>query len=226
MSFALKCTYSALTHGLYQGMNSAVQGGEFWAGAAAGALSSIAGSYMNKLGGMEVTNAAGGCSTFGAENANLMVGLTLTSGAIMGGVGADLAGGNFWKGALTGLIVTGLNDLYHRGYNQVKEDKKDSEINVLNDTEGAGGKGHTASVIGLKGKKWYYVSKYAKTDSDGNLDGGLLSGGKSSAVILEYATKAEALANHSEYDQVVSIKTTYNRAVRALSAMYKPEFDY
>jgi hypothetical protein len=31
-------------------------------------------------------------------------------------VGADLAGGNFWKGALTGLIVTGLNDLMHTGY--------------------------------------------------------------------------------------------------------------
>ena len=84
----------ALAHGTFQGLMSGIQGGGFYAGFAAGALSSIAGSYMNKLGGIEVTNATGGCSTFGAKNANLMVGLTLTSGAIMGGVGANLAGGS------------------------------------------------------------------------------------------------------------------------------------
>lgn len=45
------------------------------------------GSYMGRLRGMEVTNAAGECSAFGAENANLMVGLTLAFGSIMGDVG-------------------------------------------------------------------------------------------------------------------------------------------
>jgi hypothetical protein len=38
---------------------------------------------------------------------------TLAFGTIMGGVGASLAGGNFWQGATTGLIVGGLNHVVH-----------------------------------------------------------------------------------------------------------------
>ena len=130
MKFALKATYSALAHSTFQGLMSGIQGGGFYAGFAAGALSSIAGSYMNKLGGSGSYesgnyNFDGSCQVrnFGMDNQNLMVGLTLTSGAIMGGVGSDLAGGNFWKGAVTGLIVTGLNDLAHKTYNQILTEK-------------------------------------------------------------------------------------------------------
>ncbi|WP_395052173.1 FG-GAP-like repeat-containing protein [Flavobacterium sp.] len=120
-NFFVKTTYAALAHGVFQGGMTAAQGGKFWAGFAAGAVSSIAGSYMNKLG------ASGGYSdsncnwsTFGTRNANLMAGLTLTSGAIMGGAGSLLAGGNFWQGAVTGLIVSGFNDLMHSVIQKIK----------------------------------------------------------------------------------------------------------
>ncbi|WP_211571766.1 hypothetical protein, partial [Microcystis aeruginosa] len=37
----------------------------------------------------------------------------LAFGAVSGGAGARLAGGNFWQGAVTGLFVTGFNHLMH-----------------------------------------------------------------------------------------------------------------
>lgn len=38
---------------------------------------------------------------------------TIIFGTVSGGFGAELAGGNFWKGAATGLIVSGLNHAMH-----------------------------------------------------------------------------------------------------------------
>ena len=38
---------------------------------------------------------------------------TYFSGAVFGGVGAELSGGEFWKGAATGAIIAGLNHLAH-----------------------------------------------------------------------------------------------------------------
>lgn len=35
-------------------------------------------------------------------------------GTLSGGLGAKLAGGNFWQGAATGLIVSGLNHVAHQ----------------------------------------------------------------------------------------------------------------
>jgi hypothetical protein len=41
----------------------------------------------------------------------------ITFGTIAGGAGAALTGGNFWQGAVTGLVVSGLNHYAHRaGY--------------------------------------------------------------------------------------------------------------
>ncbi|MPT34513.1 MAG: hypothetical protein E2604_05365 [Flavobacterium sp.] len=36
-------------------------------------------------------------------------------GTVSGGAGAALTGGNFWQGATTGLIVSGLNHALHSG---------------------------------------------------------------------------------------------------------------
>jgi len=40
--------------------------------------------------------------------------LLLLSGTIAGGLGAELTGGNFWQGAATGLMVSGLNHFAHQ----------------------------------------------------------------------------------------------------------------
>jgi hypothetical protein len=38
----------------------------------------------------------------------------ISFGTISGGVGAQLTGGNFWQGAVTGLVVSGLNHYMHK----------------------------------------------------------------------------------------------------------------
>ncbi len=36
------------------------------------------------------------------------------SGALMGGFGSEITGGNFWDGVRNGVISSGLNHLMHR----------------------------------------------------------------------------------------------------------------
>jgi RHS repeat-associated protein len=88
----------ALAHGTFQGGMSAIQGGNFWNGAAAGALSSIAASTWPAVGGKFAKSGVG----------------MIAFGTIAGGAGAALTGGNFWQGAVTGLIVSGLNHAMHQ----------------------------------------------------------------------------------------------------------------
>ncbi len=38
----------------------------------------------------------------------------ISFGTVSGGVGAQLTGGNFWQGAVTGLVVSGLNHAMHK----------------------------------------------------------------------------------------------------------------
>lgn len=38
---------------------------------------------------------------------------TIASGAVLGGVGSELTGGNFWQGALIGGVVAGFNHVMH-----------------------------------------------------------------------------------------------------------------
>ncbi|MCQ9639363.1 T6SS effector amidase Tae4 family protein, partial [Chryseobacterium sp. WG14] len=84
-------------HALAQGVLSLVQGDSFGSAFASGFLGSI------------------GASSFGAvagKFANSAVG-TIASGIVLGGVGSELTGGNFWQGALIGGIVAGFNDVMH-----------------------------------------------------------------------------------------------------------------
>ncbi|QIY92358.1 RHS repeat-associated core domain-containing protein [Chryseobacterium gallinarum] len=85
------------THAIAQGILSSVQGEGF--------LSSAASGFFGSL----------GASAFGAiaqGAANTTVG-TVLFGALSGGIGAELTGGNFWQGALIGGIVAGLNHKLH-----------------------------------------------------------------------------------------------------------------
>ena len=104
-NFALKATIQALAHGAFQGTLSGFQGGGFWAGAASGALASIASSLYTGGG-------AGEWQGIGGKFADKTVGI-LAFGTVAGGAGAALTGGNFWKGAVTGLVVSGLNHAMH-----------------------------------------------------------------------------------------------------------------
>ena len=80
-------------HGVTQGGLGAIQGDNFLNGFASGALSSIATSGFQAVGG-DFAN-----STFGGTS----------FGALSGGIGAELSGGDFWRGAGQGTIVALLN---------------------------------------------------------------------------------------------------------------------
>ena len=99
----------ALAHGTFQGGMMAISGGKFWNGFAAGAASSIASSLFSA--DLNTRNDA----TLGWGNSVRSSGAGMIAfGTVSGGAGAHLSGGNFWQGAVTGLVVSGLNHFAHQ----------------------------------------------------------------------------------------------------------------
>jgi hypothetical protein len=163
----------------------------------------------------DVTNGIGGAG------ANSTVG-TMFFGTISGGAGAALTGGNFWQGAVTGLVVSGLNHAMHGGFA-----KRDSEVVVMLDKEGAHNQGHSAILGGNDKKGWYYASKEGRVgDATENPEGTHLTGGPSDARKTYYDTKAQALAANPRYETFMSIKTSYNTAMKAVNATYNSAKTY
>ena len=119
--FGSRIAFQAFSHGFFQGMMSGVQGGNFWTGFAAGALSSIVSSVWagGKLAGGD-GNWGGAGGEWGAKTFG-----TLAFGTVSGGAGAVLTGGNFWQGAATGLVVSGLNHAMHSGDSYEDVDQED-----------------------------------------------------------------------------------------------------
>jgi RHS repeat-associated protein len=162
-NFYLKATIQALSHGTFQGTMSGVQGGNFWTGFASGALASIASSaweggtsYNSK--GEAIANS--GFRGIGGKFADSGAGM-ITFGTISGGAGAALTDGNFWQGAVTGLVVSGLNHAMHGGF------AKKYDLNVLEDYEGANGAGHQALAGELENGKLQYISKDGTNENGG-----------------------------------------------------------
>ncbi|MBV8325494.1 RHS repeat-associated core domain-containing protein, partial [Chryseobacterium sp.] len=90
-------------HAIAQGTLSYVQGGNFLSGALSGAFASVS----NDLLGLALNNV--GDNSILKSDA-----FALFNGAVSGGVGSVLGGGNFWAGAGQGLIVTAFNYLAHQ----------------------------------------------------------------------------------------------------------------
>ena len=118
-NFYTRATCQAILHGSFNGGMSYIQSGNFWSGFAAGAFASIASSAFT--GGTNTTTgpngeqvAVPGTGFGGAGSISQNTGGLLAFGAISGGVGAVIGGGNFWQGAVTGLVVSGLNHAMHK----------------------------------------------------------------------------------------------------------------
>ncbi|HEX8270914.1 MAG TPA: hypothetical protein VF581_13560 [Flavobacterium sp.] len=143
--FASRATFQAVAHGTFQGMVSGVQDGNFFSGFASGSLSSIATSAW--MGGKTVDSKGipGTVKGLGGKFSENIGGI-LTFGAISGGAGAAMTKGNFWQGAVTGLVVSGLN---HAMHSQGDEDM--------------GGKDETAIESTENGKKPFVVNKSKRT---------------------------------------------------------------
>lgn len=88
-----------VAHGFLGGTMNVLSGGDFWSGMASGALGSLAAWGTGSLldGSSKFWNATG----------------TIASGSLMGGVGAEISGGNFWEGVRNGAISSGLNHAAH-----------------------------------------------------------------------------------------------------------------
>jgi RHS repeat-associated protein len=125
-NFYSQAAFQAAAHGTFQGGMTAISGGKFWSGSAAGAISSIASSAFS-WDGNGTSEGLGWGSSVRDSGAGM-----IAFGTVSGGVGAELTGGNFWQGAVTGLVVSGLNHYAHEmsDYSTVSDDKyeKLSEI--------------------------------------------------------------------------------------------------
>jgi hypothetical protein len=119
-----------------------VQGGNFWTGFAAGSLASVA-SSLYQGGQSTMVNSAGervGIAGTGLNSIgdNLGGAGMIAFGTIAGGAGAALTGGNFWQGAVTGLVVSGLNHYLHSGKTVLSEAEPEGEIyNWFQEDDGA-----------------------------------------------------------------------------------------
>lgn len=58
---------------------------------------------------------------------------TLAFGALSGGIGAELSGGNFWEGAVIGGVVAGLNHAMHKENNGKPRKPKGSKRVISKD---------------------------------------------------------------------------------------------
>lgn len=133
-NFFVRASAQALAHGITQGGMTVLQGGKFWSGFAAGAVSSImssvwqGGNNTTKIDGVRYSVAGTGMKGLGDGFVNKTVG-TMFFGTISGGAAASVSGGNFWQGAVTGLIVSGLN----HGLHDTKENTLGTESSVGDD---------------------------------------------------------------------------------------------
>lgn len=84
-------------HALAQGIISLVQGQGFESAFVSGLLGSYGASAFSAVAGKFASSAVG----------------TIASGAILGGVGSELTGGNFWQGAFIGGMVAAFNHTFH-----------------------------------------------------------------------------------------------------------------
>ncbi len=107
-----------------------IQGGDPLVGFAAGSLSSVMSSLWQ--GGEHITN-NGKEMVNGIGGANPGTVGTMFFGTISGGAGAAISGGNFWQGAVTGLVVSGLNHTLHDAFDgdPPMKNSNDKKINVI-----------------------------------------------------------------------------------------------
>ncbi len=152
-NFFSKAAFQAVAHGTFQGTMSGLQGGSFWSGFAAGALSSIAASAWSggstKTEGFSRENGW----AYGSKNIN-HAGLgfggnvgNVAFASIVGGGAAELTGGNFWVGAVTGLSVSGLNHAMHRMDNSMFDDDQQKGKEVTKKSLGISSKDSAETII-------------------------------------------------------------------------------
>ncbi len=212
-NFYTRMAVSALAHGVFQGGMTAANGGKFWAGFAAGAVSSIAASFWQ--GGSSYNSDGNEFAGSGMKGIGASTGAvgTIAFGTIMGGAASSLADGNFWQGALTGLMVSGFNHVMHGGF------AKKYDVTSLHDYEAANGAGHDSLAFENEDGTQHYVSK---DGTEGGQNGGVF--GKSTYTIGDFksidAINDNYSANHEgkRYDITGVYRATRAQISRGITA--------
>jgi RHS repeat-associated protein len=154
-----RIAFQALTHGVFQGTMTGIQGGDIITGFASGSLSSLASSIWSGGPMKSGKSWSGAGGKFGYTTAG-----TLAFGTLAGGAGASLTGGNFWQGAATGLIVSGLNHMMHKNKLAQQNDPRISITvtdEIIGETEfKSNGKSYSTPL---------YKMIVSGTDIDGNI---------------------------------------------------------
>lgn len=187
------------THAVSQGVMSLMQGGSFEQAFWSGALGSLGASAFGAVAGKAASSTV----------------RTIAFGAVSGGIGAELSGGNFWQGAVIGGIVAGLNHTMHN----IQPNKRD-DIIILNASDGAGGKGHSGLIIGNDKDGYIYMASDGRVDSSGNT----WIGGKNDATIKTFKTRQDAIdfaRKQYKYDGSITIKTTTKQDLGATTRAMK-----
>jgi hypothetical protein len=169
-SFWAKAGLQAGLHGMKSGMMSAIEGGNFLSGFAAGAISSLVSSGVEALGNSGAhfcVDDAGNdvvSSTLGSRNVGALKAVMIASGGLSGGISSSIAGGSFWKGVREGVITSGLNHLAH----MVVDDGGGGKGDSYDDEQQYSSKGekHIFYADTEKNKKNIAFAKNAKTQDN------------------------------------------------------------
>lgn len=184
----------ATAHGIAQGTLSLMQGGTHQSGMISGFLGSIGASAFGMV-AKEFSKSAEGI---------------ILSGVVMGGVGAELSGGNFWQGALIGGMVAGLNHAMHGGFS------KKYDVNVLHDDGGANGAGHEAMAFENEDGTLRYISKDG-TDENAGLWGKTKYTDKNFNSVNEINDYyGKIVSPGKQYDAVSVFKATRAQIIRGI----------
>ena len=192
-----KFLLQAAAHGVAQGALAMMQNG------GAGFLSGAAGGFFGSRGATAWSAGAG-------KFANSGVG-TIAFGALSGGVGAELAGGNFWQGAVTGGIVAGLNHAMHQvDFEDPKPKMTEAHVYVEND-----GVGHVyLEVDGTVYSYGRYNGSYSPASGSlGPLGDGVLLKleGKNAANFIAERTQKYPTSKYSVKVNASSTKAYYDK---------------
>ena len=160
-NFVAKATFQAVNHGTFQAAMTAISGGKFWSGFAAGAMSSIASSTWGVGNNSQWQGLGGKLADKGAG--------IIAFGTVAGGAGAALTGGNFWQGAITGLVVSGLNHAMHQMDSFGSEGKDPKLPEVQKFKNGVKIKGADGKVYQVHNSEWVKLDGVLIDVSSANL---------------------------------------------------------
>ncbi len=113
----------SFAHGLASGAFSAIETGNFASGFLAGATTSLISAGVLKI-------------PIG-ENKFVKYAVSSITGAITGGVGSVIGGGDFWRGARQGIITSTLNHTYHYFQSKIEYNRlqKSKTVNLNSDSK-------------------------------------------------------------------------------------------